>query len=957
MKVITIPSQDELINGTSIPFPYTKDFDTGRRDGAFASHTSGSTGVPSPRVYTHEFIARAVRNILLPPPKGYTSLGAMTGQNKQLLLLPLFHPAGVQFGTLNAIFNRTVIVFPSPSAPPSVEGLVGMMQNTEADWAVMAPSMLEALAKDPVLLEKVSKHLKLLVFSGGSLPKPMGDVIASKIKLASFLGSSETAGYPTIFPHNFDATEDWQYAHIHPAAGVEFEQQVTDEFELVVKRSVIAEPYQPVFEVFPDLTEYRTKDIFTRHSKWPDMWMHASRSDDIIVFLNGEKTNPVTFENDVSQHPEVTAAIVFGQQRFEAGLLVEPKERGVLLTKQRAALIDRIWPTIERANQDAPAHARISKDHILIVNSEKPVERTAKETIKRKATLAKYSKNIDALYADAEKTWVMPSALPSQQPDLSDTVAIAEIIQTKVKAIAGLDMIGPYEDFFTRGIDSLVVLRLVRDLRASISVEQLQPGTVYLHSNTVSLAQAIHDLAQTTKQTEQEQNANRRLRLTEILNSHFRIIDQQADTLISQGHPLTHQPLPSNTLQTVILTGSTGTIGSYLLRALLAHPEISHIYCLNRSASSETKQRIHNAQTDPTLPTSFPADRVTFLEAELSNSTTLGLAAPDFARVSNTATLIIHNAWPINFHLPLGAFAKQLASVTNLCGFAARAARRPTILFLSSIAAAMGVGYGGVLVKEDVLEELDAPAVNGYAESKYVAERVLARAAERLLVRVKIARAGQVCGPARSRGLWKKEEWVPSLVLGGRFLGALPESLGMYGPEVKDVDWVPVDVLADVLIEIGMPDAGLQVDGTKGTGLMKEAQVFHPFKQPCLGWVDLVPAVVEAINSTKSSHGCFKGDLQVVSPADWLARLRTSAASAIDEGNADQSRQGEDPDITFENNPALKLLDFYQNKLGESTVLRWETGKAEQASRTLREASGISLGMMKCWVQDWVDGS
>lgn len=941
IEVLTIPSLDDLVEGTWAHFPYTKDFETGRHDGAFASHTSGSTGLPSPRVYTNDFIARAVRNILLPPPKGYQSLGAMTGRNKQLLLLPLFHPAGVQFGILNAIYNRTVIVLPSPSAPPSAEGLVGMMGYTQVDTAVMAPALLEGLAKDVVLLEEVTKHLKLLVFGGGSLPGPLGDVIASKIKLASFLGSSETAGYATIFPEDFDATRDWQYAQIHPATGVEFEQQVGDGFELVVKRSVIAEPFQPVFEVFPDLREYRTKDIFDRHPKWPDMWKHASRSDDIIVFLNGEKTNPVTFENEVSKDPEVRSAIVFGQQRFEAGLLVEPRDGAILSVQQRAALIERIWPTIEGANQHAPAHARISKDHILIVNPENPVDRTAKETIKRKATLIAYSEEINALYADAEKTWVGPTGVLSQRQNLADTVAVAEVIQARLKNIARLDALGLEEDFFARGVDSLAVLRLIRDLRGLFGVEQLQPGTVYLHPNAMSLAKTIHDISQESTLTKQDQEAQRRRRLTEVLNFHFQEIDQQACALHSCGNLNTKSGRASNATHAVVLIGSTGNIGSYLLRSLLIHEAVEHIYCLNRSPSSETKQLIHNTKSDATLPTYFSKDRVTFLEANICNAR-LGLANSDYEIIRKTAALIIYSAWPVNFNLPLSAFENQLTGVTNVCDFAVRAELAPKLLYLSSVAAAMGFnGTKNEIVKEEILEDLGAPAANGYAESKYVAERLLGRAAEKMRLDVRIARAGQVCGPARSKGAWKREEWLPSLVLGSRYLGALPESLGSYGPDDKDVDWVPVDVLADVIVEIGM-----------GADSDAKAQVFHPFKQPALGWGNLVPAVLEAMKSSSSARGRWKDDMKVVSSAEWLAKLRASAATI----SADHGGHDKDMEAVLKENPAIRLLEFYQKKLGENSVLKWDTKNSERASQTLRQAKAISPSMMKGWVQDWVEG-
>jgi len=110
---------------------------------------------------------------------------------------------------------------------------------------------------------------------------------------------------------------------------------------------------------------FGTKDLFRRHPSLPDLWTHASRSDDVTIFLNGEKTNPIIFESHISKHPEVSAALMFGSQRFEAGLLIELYNKNPQSTLERAKIIERLWPTIERANAILPAYAQISISHLL----------------------------------------------------------------------------------------------------------------------------------------------------------------------------------------------------------------------------------------------------------------------------------------------------------------------------------------------------------------------------------------------------------------------------------------------------------------------------------------------------------------------------------------------------------------------------------------------------------------
>lgn len=90
----------------------------------------------------------------------------------------------------------------------------------------------------------------------------------------------------------------------------------------------------------------------------------------------------------------------------------------------------------------------------------------------------------------------------------------------------------------------------------------------------------------------------------------------------------------------------------------------------------------------------------------------------------------------------------------------------------------------------------------GYGQSKYLAERILAHAATtQPNLRLGVARSDQVSG--RDQGpeeAWARTEWLPSLVISSHHLGALPDSLG--GGRMEAVDWVPVDQLAVILIEL-----------------------------------------------------------------------------------------------------------------------------------------------------------
>lgn len=102
----------------------------------------------------------------------------------------------------------------------------------------------------------------MLTFSGGSLPKVFGDTIATRIKLTSLLGSTESGPLPTMYRHGYDYERDWNHLQIHPAVGAKFDPQPADAFELVYERSSSTEPHQTIFTFWSDLDEFRDKGPF-----------------------------------------------------------------------------------------------------------------------------------------------------------------------------------------------------------------------------------------------------------------------------------------------------------------------------------------------------------------------------------------------------------------------------------------------------------------------------------------------------------------------------------------------------------------------------------------------------------------------------------------------------------------------------------------------------------------------
>ena len=87
----------------------------------------------------------------------------------------------------------------------------------------------------------------------------------------------------------------------------------------------------------------------------------------------------------------------------------------------------------------------------------------------------------------------------------------------------------------------------------------------------------------------------------------------------------------------LILIGSTGSLGSYLLDSLLASPRVSKIMCLNRGSHGESKQKEGNAARG--LITEW-GEKVQFFQTDLSKSN-LGLNESDYESLLKEASFII----------------------------------------------------------------------------------------------------------------------------------------------------------------------------------------------------------------------------------------------------------------------------------------------------------------------------
>jgi thioester reductase-like protein len=768
------------------------------------------------------------------------------------------------------------------------------------------------LSQNQELLDYCAAHLETIIYIGGDLPEAVGDRVAAKLHLRCLWGATETGIVPQLLspemlPSETSSRSLWRYIRFPPYIGGVFDEVTDGVYELVIRREKALACMQPCFTVpgIDQQEEYRTKDLFEKHSDISNLWCWRARADNIIVFLNGEKTNPISMEQHIiTGNPEVSGALVIGAQRFQAALLIEPVTESPLTTAEQAALIERIWPSVEEANRSAPAHARVEKSFILILPTDRRLIRAAKGTFTRGPSISQYTQEIERLYNNADMMLDDNDDSTGEETLIPTNIEeIRRLVREHIGGVTGWPSFDDSESFFSRGMDSLQGLQLMRALRRSFHRTDLGLSTVYQNPTVFELATAISSHNESGQSEHEAMEA--------LLASYSGLVQQ-----ISVAKRSAERVPGANGQVNVLLTGSTGTVGTHLLKALLDREEIAHVFCLNRGDDGGKAMQFKSFNVAG-LPTAGLDDRVTFVKAALQLPS-LGLSTPTYESLRTKVGLIIHAAWPVNFNLGLSAFRPQLTGLVNLLALAASSIHLPIrFVFVSSIAAIEGYNTGPA--PEETLTSLDTPAPFGYARAKFLAEILIDTAARHFenTVLTTVVRVGQVAGAVQGPGLWNPKEWFPSLILSSLYLGKLPDSLG---PRFDNVEFVPVDLLADILSELAI--AGQAA----GTGI-----VFNLRNPRTATWRALIPAIT-------TTH-----PLEIVSSTTWLDSLRAN-------------RDADDLD----RNPAVKLLDFFGGLWGtdrETKGFRPQSMAIERAlgaSLAMRKLEAVKLEWLAKWVGEWI---
>jgi amino acid adenylation domain-containing protein/thioester reductase-like protein len=386
--------------------------------------------------------------------------------------------------------------------------------------------------------------------------------------------------------------------------------------------------------------------------------------------------------------------------------------------------------------------------------------------------------------------------------------SLQQQVATVVAESLHLAQVGLDDDFTALGCTSLAALRAASVLGARFGLP-VGARLLYEASTVRALAATLGRMAQGDAAPHDE------ARELDLLAS-----DARLDATIEAPAASSPPTAPA----TVLLTGATGFFGSFLLASLLEQTD-AHVHCLVRAATpDQAAKRLRAAlaarhcDIDPRLL----AERVTAVPGDLEQPW-LGVRDPLRTRLLQTVDAIYHAGATVSYVLPYRSLreANSLA-VERVLRFAVTG-RPKRVHHVSTIGVVPAPEASGALPDERFVADDASQLPDGYARSKWVAERLVSEARLRG-VEVTIHRPGRLMGHSLT-GAFNPADFLVQLLATCAAIGAAPELDAA-------VDVTPVDFASDALVELSLSRPA-------------EPRVFHLLSPHPVAWQSLVAGVAE----------------------------------------------------------------------------------------------------------------
>ncbi len=264
------------------------------------------------------------------------------------------------------------------------------------------------------------------------------------------------------------------------------------------------------------------------------------------------------------------------------------------------------------------------------------------------------------------------------------------------------------------------------------------------------------------------------------------------NTIQPQSVPGEFNPNPN----TIFLTGSTGFLGAFLLQELL-NKTTANIFCLVRGKDIiNGKKRIKENLKNYSIWQNNFNSRIIPVVGNLSKPL-FGLSITEFQALATKIDVIYHSGALLNFAVPYQALKPINVLGTQEILRLAATVKLKTVHHISSFSVLESDNYHGQIVKETDSLNYGQGMYLGYAQSKWVAEKMVLNARSQGLP-VCIYRLPFISGHSFT-GVWNTQDFTCLMLKGFIEMGTAPDL--QYSLQNSNMLTItPVDYLSKAIV-------------------------------------------------------------------------------------------------------------------------------------------------------------
>ena len=469
------------------------------------------------------------------------------------------------------------------------------------------------------------------------------DLVGHGVNVKTTYGSTEIGPPFRTVPHTRYNKKVYSFRNLYPDSPfLKMEPIGEGVYECVVYKGF--ELAAELWEGKPDTEPFRTNDLFIQDPPGSGFYVMQGRKDDVLVHSNGENTSAGPLQLDIQASSKViTKALVLGHSLPCPSLLIQIHEN---YDPASVSIQNLVWQSVEGINSQYPSHSRIMRSmiHILPAGNSLPV--TPKGNVKRKEAERIFASDIKHLY-DALTS---PTTEDLTTEDLTTECLTAEgslsdFLRSLFARLAGVSTssVTGSTTLYDLGIDSRLVLTLRKSLSNRLNIP-ISLSTIFEHPSIFQLSSVL----------ESKQSLLRHPRQVSANASIRHIIAKLENEFHSWPPRSPNATYPPASRDTILLTGSTGSLGTALLETLFCSSRVQKIYAMVRGPNHVAKLRdsLIKRGIDPFI---LKGGKIQVLNFSMQDPL-LGLDIDTYQRLAGSVTIVIQNAWKMDFNMGVEEF-------------------------------------------------------------------------------------------------------------------------------------------------------------------------------------------------------------------------------------------------------------------------------------------------------------